>query len=80
MVRVAFYFRKVVIGNMIILLQFLAESKGEKIVKIGQHFPKLWTNNIVGGFMTHSVYANRGTAQDHSQQIQLPVHKQVAIS
>ena len=30
--------------------KFLAKSKGEGIVKIGQHMVKLWRNNIVGFF------------------------------
>ena len=35
--------------------KFIAESKSEIIVKIEQHLAKLWTNNIVGSFLTHSV-------------------------
>ena len=36
--------------------KFPAESNGERILKIGQHLLKLWTNNIIGLFMTHSVW------------------------
>ena len=34
---------------------FLAKSNGEWIFKFGQHLAKLWTKNIVGLFLTHSV-------------------------
>jgi len=34
----------------------LAESKDGRILKIGQHLPKLWTNNIVGLYDDLAVY------------------------
>jgi len=36
--------------------KFFAESKDEKILKIGEQMPKLLTNNIVGVFSWLTVY------------------------
>jgi len=42
---------------MILHYMFTAESDSERILKIGQHLPKLWANKYwVVFLMKHSVY------------------------
>jgi len=47
---------------MIFYYTFTAESDGERILKIGQHLPKLWANKYrVVFFMKHGVERCRGS-------------------
>jgi len=39
---------------------FTAEPEGERILKIGQHLPKLWAIKYRVFFMKHGVYGNKG--------------------
>jgi len=36
-----------------------AESDGERILKIGQHLPKLWARIKCPDFLTHGVYVRK---------------------
>ena len=47
--------RKLTFALHVFYCKFLAESKDERILKIGKHLAKLWTENIVRSFLTHSV-------------------------
>ena len=47
-------------GNWeIFYCKFLAESNGERILQIDQHFEKLWTENIVGLFFDSQCTCSR---------------------